>query len=102
MCVLSAALVAALRGWCAAPLLEICCGSALVAVCWYNRDTRSTAYRFPAAQLGFFARAACVLVSYMASMFLSRRLCASNYVYFASLYDVCTQNELAFLGALQF
>ena len=38
-----------------------------------------------------------MLVSYMASMFLSRRLCASTYVYFASLDDVCEQNELAFL-----
>ena len=28
-----------------------------------------------------------------------RRLCALDYVYFASLYDVCTQNELAFLRA---
>jgi len=38
-----------------------------------------------------------VLVPYIASMFLSRRLCASFYVYFASLDDVRTQNELALL-----
>ena len=37
------------------------------------------------------------LVSYIASLFLLKRLCASDYVYFASLDDVCTQNELAFL-----
>ena len=41
----SAALVAALPGWCVAPLLEICCGSALRAVCWYNARLQSTAYR---------------------------------------------------------
>ncbi len=48
-------------------------------------------------QLGFLPQAFGTLVSYIASMFLSRRLCTLYYVYFASLYDVCTQNELAFL-----
>ena len=48
-------------------------------------------------QLDFFALGCWRLVTYIASMFLSRRLCASNYVYFASLDDVRTQNELAFL-----
>jgi len=39
---------------------------------------------------------ACMLVSYIASMFLRKRLRAAYYVYFASLDDVCTQIELDF------
>ena len=52
---------------------------------------------FHCGQVDFFAQAAGRLVSYIASMFLSRNICELYYVYFASLYDVWTQNDLALL-----
>ena len=72
----------------------------LRAVCWRPGDTNFDRLSVSHCQLGFLPQAFGTLVSYIASMFLRKRLRAAYYVYFASLDDVCTQIELDFFFSL--